>query len=181
MFGQQRHSAKRFAARGARILLHVAVRLEVRPQVTPVGERAVAMLTAERFLPCVSSDVPLEKPGPGERFPAKMALAGQRVRSNVHFQRAQAHVHLLAVLARERLLRLALGGRAMKLLVLRQPGIRGVRFAAVRALVSRGRRRRRGRGRGRIRRHGRGRAARHPGFLDFRMDDRATRRRAPSR
>lgn len=139
MFGQQRHSAKRFAARGAGIFLHVAVRLKVRPQVTPVGERAVAMLTAERFLPRVRSDVPLEKPRPGERFPAEMALAGQRVRSNVHLQRAQAHVHLLAVFARERFFRLAFSGRAMKLLVLGQPGVGGVRFTAIRALVSRGR------------------------------------------
>lgn len=148
MFSQQRHPAKRFAARGARIFLHVAVRLKVRPQVTPVGERAVAMLTAERFLPRVRSDVPLEEPGPGERFPAEMALARQRVRSDVHFQRAQAHVHLLAVFARERFLRLPFSRSAMKLLVFRQPGIGGVRFTAIRALVSRGRRRRRGRGGG---------------------------------
>lgn len=139
MFGQQRHSAERFAARGARIFLHVAVRLKVGPQVTPVGERAVAMLTAERFLPRVRSYVPLEEPRPGERFPAKMTLAGQRVRSDVHLEGAQAHVHLLAILARERFFRLAFGGGAMELLMLGQPGVGGVRFTAIRALVSWGR------------------------------------------
>ena len=60
MFRQQRHSAERFAARGTRVLLHVAVRLKMRPQVTPVGERPVAVLTAERLLAGVRPDVSLE-------------------------------------------------------------------------------------------------------------------------
>lgn len=151
MLREQRHPAECLAAPVAGVLLHVAVSLQVGPQVAPVGERAVAMLTTERLLAGVRPDVTLEQPRPGERLAACRALAGQRVRPDVHLQRAQADVHLLAELARERLPRLALGGRAMELLVLRQPGVSRVRFVAIRAQVLGRRRARRGRAGGRVR------------------------------
>ena len=111
-----------------------------------------------------------------------MALARQRVRPDVHLQRAQAHVHFLAVLAREGLFRLAFGSRAVELLVLGQTGVSGVGFAAVGALVPRRRRRRRGRRGGRRRRQGRGRGTtrRTSDFLDLRVHDRGAGRRASS-
>lgn len=140
---QQRHPAEGLAARVAGVLLHVAMSLQMGPEITPVGKRAVAMLTAERLLAGVRADVTLEQPRPGERLAAECTLARQRVRPDVHLQRPQADVHLVAGLAREGLLRLALGGRAMELPMFGQAGERGVRLAAVRALVPRRRRARR--------------------------------------
>lgn len=173
MLRQQGHPAEGLAAGAARVLLHVAVRLEVRPEVTPVCERTVAVLAAEGLLAGVRPDVALEQPRPRERLAAEVALAGQRVRPDVHLQRAQADVHLLAVFARERLLRLALGGGAVELLVFGQAGVRRVRFSAVRTLVPRRRRRRRGR-RGQRRRG----TVRDSALLDLRVHDRWARRRA---
>lgn len=92
--------------------------LQVGPEVASVGERAVTVLTAERLLAGVRPDVTLEQPRPGERLAAHVTLAGQRVRTDVHLQRAQTYVHLIAGFAREGLFRLALSGRAMELLVL---------------------------------------------------------------
>lgn len=161
MLRQQRHSAKGLTARVAGVLLDVTVSLQVGPEVAPVGERAVAVLAAERLLAGVRPDVALKQPRPGERLAAHVTLAGQRVRSDVHLQCAQTDVHLIAGLARERLLRLALSGRAMELLVLRQTGVRRVRLGAVRALIP-GRRRARGRARGGAR----------GALLDFRVHDR---------
>lgn len=131
------------------------------PEIAPVGERAVAVLTAERLLAGVRPDVTLKQPRSRERFAAHMALAGQRVRPDVHLQRAQTDVHLVAGLAREGLLRLALGGGAVELLMLRQTGIRRIGFAAVGALVP-----------GRRRTRGRARPGARTGFLDFRVYDR---------
>lgn len=60
------------------------------------------------------------------------------MRADVHLQRAQRDVHLVAVLAAKRLLRLvALSGWAVELLVLRQTAERGVGLGAVRARVPR--------------------------------------------
>lgn len=159
MLRQQRHPAEGLAARVAGVLLDLAVSLQMGPEITSVGERAVAVLTAERLLAGVRTNVTLEQPRPGKRLAAHCTLARQRVRSDVHLERAQTDVHLVAGLAREGLLRLALGGRAVELPVLGQAGERGVGLAAVRALVPR-----RGRARGR----GVGRAA----LLNLRVDDR---------
>lgn len=109
----------------------------MRPQITSVGERAIAVLTAEGFLARVRSDVSLEQPRPGERLAAQVTLARQRVRPDVHLQRAQTHVDLGAELAGERLFRLSLGSGAVELLMLRQSRVRGVGLAAIGALVPR--------------------------------------------
>lgn len=58
--------------------------------------------------------VSLEQPGSGERLAAEVTHAGQRVRPDVHLERAQADVLLLAVLAAEVLLAAPL---ALELLV----------------------------------------------------------------
>lgn len=114
------------------------------PEIAPVSEGAVAVLASKRLFAGVRPDVALEQPRPGERFAAGVTLAGQRVRPDVHLQGTQADVHLLAEFAREGLLRLALGGRAVELLVLRQAGVRRVRFVAVGARIPGGRRARGG-------------------------------------
>lgn len=150
------------------------------PQIAPIGERAIAVLTAEWLLPGVSPDVTLEQPRPGERFSTEMTLAGQRVRSDVHLQCSQTDVDLLAVLAREGFLRLALGRGAMELLVFRQAGVRRVGFTAIGALVPRRRCRRRGRREGRRRGQGCCGSVRHH-LLDFRVRDRRASRRASGR
>jgi len=115
----------------------------VSPEVASIGERAIAVLTSERLLTSVRSDVTLKQPRPGERLATRVTLAGQRVRSDVHFQRAQTDIYLLAEFAREGLLCLTLSGCAVKLLMLRQAGKCRVRFVAVCAWVP-GRRRARG-------------------------------------
>lgn len=55
-----------------------------------------------------------------------MTLAWQRVRSNVHLECTETDVNLLAVLAREGLFRLTFRRGTVKLLMLRQSGIRGI-------------------------------------------------------
>lgn len=126
MLRQQGHPAEGLAARRARVLLDVAVGLQMRPEVAAIGERAIAVLTAERFLAGVSPDVTLEEPRPGEGLAAEMALARQGVGPDVHLQRSHADVDLLAVLAGERFLGLSFGGGAVELLVLRESGVRRV-------------------------------------------------------
>lgn len=126
MLRQQRHPAEGFATTFAAVLLDVAVSLQMGSEIAPVGERAVAMLTAKRLLAGVGPDVTLKEPRPGERLAARRALARQRMCPDVHLERAQTDVHLLTVFAREGFLRLALGGRAVKLLMLRQTRVRRV-------------------------------------------------------
>lgn len=76
-------------------------------------------------------DVSLQQPGSGEGFAADLAYTGQRVRPDVHLQGPQTHVLLFTVFAAEGLPGLRV---AVQLLVLEQPGVRGVRLAAQRAL-----------------------------------------------
>lgn len=135
VLGEQRHPREGLAAARTRIFFDVGVGLQVGPQVRAVGEGPVAVGTRERFFAGVGADVALQQPGPRERLAAHRALAGQRVGANVHLEGAQRHVHLLAVLARERFSG-AFAGGAVKLAVLRQPGKGRVAFAAVRALVA---------------------------------------------
>lgn len=165
MLREQRHSAECLVTPVAGILLDVAVGLQVGPQVAPVGEGTVAVRTGEWLLAGMRPDVTLKQPRSGERFAALLALARQRVRPDVHLERAHAEVELLAVLAREGLLRLALSGRAVELLMLRQAGIRRVRLVAVGARVSG--RSRRGRRAGR-----RGRGGIRTVLIEFRVYDR---------
>jgi len=99
MLRKQRHPAEGFTAPVTGVLLDVAVSLQMSPEIAPVGERAVAMLTSERLLAGVRPDVTLKKPRPGERFAARNALAGQGMRPDVHLERAQTDVHFLTVFA----------------------------------------------------------------------------------
>lgn len=104
----------------------------MRPEVGSVCERPVAVWAREWLFSRMRPDVSLEQPRPGERFPADFAHARQRVSPDVHFERSQAHVLLLAVLAAEgfpRLVRVA-----VQLLVLEESRVRGVRLAAKGAL-----------------------------------------------
>ena len=82
----------------------------------------------------MSSDVSLQQPGTGEGFAAQLAFARERVRANVHLKRAQRHVRLLAILARESLFDLR---QAVKLFVLGQAADRRIAFVAIFALESR--------------------------------------------
>jgi len=91
---QQRHPRERLVARAAAIPLDAGVSLQVRAQVGPVGERSVAVRTAERPLAGVSPHVTLQQPRSRERLTAEGTSAGQRVRSYVHLQRSRRAVHL---------------------------------------------------------------------------------------
>lgn len=64
-----------------------------------------------------------------------MTLARQRVRSDVHLESTETDVNLLAVLAGEGLFRLTFRRGTVKLLMLRQSGIRGIRFSTVWTLI----------------------------------------------
>lgn len=74
-------------------------------------------------LTCVRPDVSLEQPRSGESFAAYLTNTRQRVSPDVHFERSEAHVLLLAVFTTEGFPRL---GVAVQLLVLEQSGVRGV-------------------------------------------------------
>ena len=142
---QQRHTRKRLAAARARVALDAGVSLRVRAQVGPVGERALAVRAAERLLAGVGSQVPLQQPRSRERLAAHATAARQRVRPDVHLERAGRRVGLgrrsavrsggdavwtdeLAAAARR---------HAMELAVLRQPVVRRVALAARLALEPR--------------------------------------------
>ncbi len=104
----------------------------MRPQVGLVGEAPRAVGASERLLPSMRPHVTLEEPRPRKRFAADVALAGQRVRPDVHLERGQAGVTLGAEFARE-----ALGDlvRAMKLEMLGVAGHGGEALLALGALV----------------------------------------------
>ena len=70
--------------------------LHVSPQVTLIREGFVAEMAAEWFLSCVSPDVSLEEPGPGERFPTERTLAARSVSPHVHAEGGRAAVLLAA-------------------------------------------------------------------------------------
>lgn len=94
-------------------------------------------MARERLLSGVRADMSLQQPRSRERFTAKVALARQRVRTDVHLERAQRRVHLRAVFAAEGLAREAtLCCSAMVLLVFRKSGVSGVGFCTVGALVA---------------------------------------------
>lgn len=134
---QQRRPREGLAARRARVFFGVGMRLEMRPEVRLVGERAVAALALERLLAGVRAEVALQQPRPGEGLAAQVALARLGVRADVHLQRPHRVVRLGAELAAERLLHLAGGGRgAVELVVLGEAGVGRVRLAAVGALVA---------------------------------------------
>lgn len=94
------------------------------------------MRAREGLLARVRADVTLQQPRPGEGLSAKEALARQRVGADVHFQGAQRDVDLLAMLAAERLLAGRLLGSAVKLLMLGQSAVSGVRLVAIGALIA---------------------------------------------
>lgn len=132
MLEQQGHAREGAAAGLAAVLLDVRVRLQVGPQVGAVGERSAAVRAGERLLARVRPDVSLQQPGPREGLAAQLALAGERVRADVHLERAQRRVVLLAVLARKGLAR---GRRAVELPVLGEAAVGGVAATAAGARV----------------------------------------------
>lgn len=102
----------------------------MRPQIGAVGKRPIANIALERLLAGMGPDVTLQQPGSRERFAANVALARQRMRADVHLQRAHRRVLFAAVLAEE----LLLAGAVVLLAVLAQARIGGVAFVAVFAL-----------------------------------------------
>lgn len=113
------------------------MRLLVGPQVRAISERTLAQLAYERLLARVRPNVTLEQPGARERLITEIALARQRVRPDVHLESTERLVRFVTFLAHERLLRLVtFGGRAVKLLVLREPRVGGVAFATIGTLVA---------------------------------------------
>ena len=67
------------------------------PQVGLVSEGAGTLSAGEGFLSCVSAEMSLQQPGPGERLAAVLTLAGQSVGSDVHLEGALGVVSLVAV------------------------------------------------------------------------------------
>lgn len=84
VLGEEGHPGEGLTTGGTRVLLHFRMRLEVRPQVGPVGESPVTVLTREGFLAGVRPDMSLQQPRPTERLAAQLALAGESVGSDVH-------------------------------------------------------------------------------------------------
>ena len=68
VLGQQRHARERLVAGLAAVALDSGVGLQVRAQVGPVGERALALGAAERPLARVRAQVSLEQPRTRERL-----------------------------------------------------------------------------------------------------------------
>ena len=132
MLQQQRHPGEGLGAVATAVLLHVRVGLQVSSQVGPVGEGAGTVRAGEGLLPGVRPQVALQQPGSGEGLAAHAALARQSVGPDVHLERAQRRVALVAVLAAEVLLDLR---RAVELLVLGQPPEGGVALPASFAVV----------------------------------------------
>lgn len=127
VLGEERHPRKGLGAVGAGVLLDVGMSLKMGPQVGAVGEGSVAEGTGKGLLAGVRADVPLQEPRAREGFAAQHTLAGQGVGADVHLQRAQRDVHLLAVLAAEGLLGGGvLVGGAVELLMLAEAGVGGV-------------------------------------------------------
>ena len=67
------------------------------PQVGLVSEGAGTFSAGEGFLSCVSAEMSLQQPGPGERLAAVLALAGQSVGPDVHLEGALGVVSFVAV------------------------------------------------------------------------------------
>ena len=88
------------------------------PQVGLVSEGAGTFSAGEGFLSCVSAEMSLEQPGPGERLAAVLTLAGQSVGPDVHLQGAGGVVTFATILASGLALDLI---RTVKLLVLGEP------------------------------------------------------------
>ena len=85
---------KRLSAALARVQLERRVRLHVRAQVGPVGERLATVRAAEGFLAGVGAQVPLQQPRPREGLVADRAAVLEVVSEHVHRQRRHRHVHL---------------------------------------------------------------------------------------
>ena len=116
------------------VFLHIAMGLHVSPQVRAVRKGSSANVTPERFLARMSAHVALQEPRSAETFAAYLALAWQRVSADVHLERSQRRVRLLAVFAREVFLNLS---AAVELLVLGKAAKSGVALAAAITLVAR--------------------------------------------
>jgi len=101
MFDEQRQTRECLGTAVARVLLELGVGLKVGSKVGTIGESAATLRAGERTLSGVRAQVPLEQPRPRERLAAQLAAARQRVRPDVHLERAERRVQLAAVTARQ--------------------------------------------------------------------------------
>ena len=85
-----------------------------------------------RLVPRVGSEMALQEPRSGKRFPAQVTLVAQVVRQHMHRERRHTHVHLPAHAALLRALRVQ---RFVRLLVPRKIAARRVVFAAFAAPI----------------------------------------------
>lgn len=81
------------------------------------------------------ANVSLQQPGPGKGLSAELTHTRQRVRADVHLQRPETHVLLVAVLAAEALLALPLTVDRPRAAQTREAQ---VRFLAVEAFIGGG-------------------------------------------
>ena len=124
---------ERLVAFAAVVALGGRVRLHVSAQVGTVGEGLAAVGTAVRFLAGVRAHVTLEQPRAREGLATDGAHVRQGVRQQMHGQRRHGHVGLAAGRAGAGAARLQ---AAVRLLVTRQVGRRGVRLATLAAHVT---------------------------------------------
>ena len=110
------------------------MRLHVSAKVRAVGERPAADLALERLLARVRAHVTLQQPRPRECLAANVTLARQRVRADVHFERAERIVGFLAEFTLKLFLHLS---DAVKLLVLGKTAVGRVGLGTAVALVAR--------------------------------------------
>ena len=132
MLVQKRHPGESLPAGFAAVLLDFRVGLQVCAEVGPVGKRSLAVRARKGLLTSVRADVSLEQPRTRESLPAELALARESMSPDVHFECAEGHVFLVAVLAVEGFLVLRV---AVELSVLAEPAECRVLFAAIRAVV----------------------------------------------
>lgn len=133
MFGEKRHSGESLGTGATTVFLYLSVGLQVRAQVRAVCECARTMGTREWFLSSVCSHMSLKEPRARESLPTYRTLAWQRVSTNVHLERAQGRVTLVAKLAPEVLFNLR---SAVELLVFGQSTEGGITLAASFAVVA---------------------------------------------
>ena len=69
------------------------------PEIGPISKLLATVSTPERFLPGVTSHVPLQKPWTGEPLSTDLALVSEGVGEHMHGQGWHAHVQLVADVA----------------------------------------------------------------------------------
>lgn len=102
----------------------------MRTQIRAIGERTSALIAGERLLTGMRSHVPLQQPRTTETFTTVLTFARQRMRSDVHLQRAHTRVDLRTRFAGE-LFTILLVTITMKFEMLTQTGFGRIRFTTV--------------------------------------------------